>query len=59
MTSLEWTLLKLILQFLLVAVTANRFLVPAGAENSFHNPQLPTTNTTTMMEMFSLPAVWF
>jgi hypothetical protein len=45
--------------FLLIAITANRYFVPAGAENSSHSPQLPTTNTTTMMETFAPPAAWF
>jgi hypothetical protein len=58
-TSLVCMSLKLILLFLLIAITANRYLVPAGAENSFHSPQLPTTNTMAMMETFAPPAAWF
>jgi hypothetical protein len=44
---------------IVIAITANHYLVLAGVENSFHSPQLPTTNTTTMMEMFAPPAAWF
>jgi hypothetical protein len=52
---------KLILLFLLIAIaiTANRYLVPVGVENSFHSSQLPTTNTPTMMETFAPTAAWF
>jgi hypothetical protein len=51
--------LKLIFLLLVIAITANHFLVLVGAENSFHNPQLPTTNTMTTMETFASPAGWF
>jgi hypothetical protein len=50
---------RLILLLFLITITGNHYLVLAGAENSFHSPQLPTANTITMMETFAPPAACF